>query len=112
MINSYSFGVITINNQKLTKDLIIYPDHITPNWRRKTGHLLTEDDIPEILDYKPEVLIIGTGASGLMKVDGKLKEKLKALGIEFVIKKTAEAVKEYNGIYKNKKVVCVLHLTC
>lgn len=112
MINSYSFGDITINNQKFTKDLIIFSDHIASNWRRKTGHFLTEDDITEIIDYKPEVLIIGSGASGLMKVDDKLKEKLKTLEIEFVIKKTAEAVTEYNRIYKDKKVVAALHLTC
>ena len=55
MIDSYSFGNITSDNQKFNKDLIIFPDHINSNWRRKTGHLLTEDDIAEILDYKPEV---------------------------------------------------------
>ncbi len=112
MIDSYSFGTITIDGQKFTKDLIIYPDHITSNWRRKTGHLLTEDDITEVIDYKPEVLIIGTGANGLMKVDDRVKEKLKALGIEFVIKKTAEAITEYSRVYKDKKVVAALHLTC
>lgn len=112
MINSYRFGNITIDNQNFIKDLIIFPDHITSNWRRKTGHFLTEDDITKTIDYKPEVLIIGTGASGLMKVDDKLKEKLKSLEIEFVIKKTAEAVLEYNKVYKDKKVVCVMHLTC
>jgi len=47
-----------------------------------------------------------------MKVDDKLKEKLKSLGIETIIKKTAEAVEEYNRIYKDKKVVAALHLTC
>ena len=112
MIDSYSFGIITIGNQKFTKDLIVYPDNINSNWRRKTGHLLSEDDIIEILEYKPEVLIIGTGSRGLMKVDEILKDKIKALGIEFVIKKTSEAVIEYNRIYKDKKVVATLHLTC
>jgi len=112
MINSYSLGSITIDNQKFTKDLIIYPDHITSNWRRKTSHLLIKDDIAEIMDYKPEVLIIGTGASGLMKVDDKLKEKLKSLGIELIIKKTADAVSKYKKIYKDKKVAAALHLTC
>ena len=108
MIDSYSFGSITIDGIKFTKDLIIYHDHITLNWRRKTGHLLVETDIAEILDNKPEVLIIGTGASGLMKVDDKVKN----LGVELIIRKTAEAVAEYNRIYKDKKVVCALHLTC
>lgn len=108
MINSYSFGNISIDGNKFTQDLIIYPDHINSNWRRKIGHLLSEDDIAEILDYKPVLLIIGTGAYGLMKVD----EKVKSFGIELIIKNTTEAVEEYNRIYKNKKVVCALHLTC
>lgn len=112
MIDSYSFGNIIIDGNKFTKDLIIYPDHINSSWKRITGHLLAEDNITEILDYKSEVLIIGTGSRGLMKVDDKVKDKLKALGIEFKIKKTAEAVEEYNRIYKDKKVVCALHLTC
>lgn len=76
------------------------------------SHLLIEEDIKEILDYKPELLIIGTGAYGLMKVDDSLKRKLKELGIEFIINKTSEAVNEYNKIYKDKKVVAALYLTC
>lgn len=55
--------------------------------KKNQSFIITEDDITEILEYKPEVLIIGTGASGLMKFDDNLKEKLKALRIEFVIKK-------------------------
>jgi hypothetical protein len=47
-----------------------------------------------------------------MKVDDILKDKLTALGIEFVIKKTAEAVNEYNRVSGDKKVIAVLHLTC
>jgi len=112
MIDSYIFGNITIDGKKFTKDLIIFPEKINANWRRKIGHLLSEDDIAEILDYKPEVLIIGTGASGLMKVDDRTKEKLRSLGIEFIIKKTSDAVAEYNRIYKEKNVICALHLTC
>lgn len=58
------------------------------------------------------MLIIGTGIYGLMKVDDKLKESLKSLGIETIINKNADAVSEYNRFYKYKKVVCALHLTC
>ncbi len=41
MINFYSFGTITIDSQKFTKDIIIFPDHITTNWQRKTSHINT-----------------------------------------------------------------------
>jgi len=111
-LDSYSFRTITIDGNKFLKDLIIFPEKINSSWRRKTSHLLSEDDITEILDYKPEVLIIGTGANGLMKVDDKVKEKLRSLSIEFIIKKTSEAVNEYNRVYKDKKVFCAIHLTC
>ena len=53
MIDLYNFGKIIIDGVKFTKDLIIFPDKINSNWRRKTGHLLTEYDIVAILDYKP-----------------------------------------------------------
>ncbi len=64
------------------------------------------------MNYKPEVLIIGTGANGFMEVDDQLKDQLKALAIESVIKKTSEAVMEYNRVSKNRKIVFVLHSSC
>jgi hypothetical protein len=108
----FSDGTITIDTKKYMKDLIIFPDHIISNWRRKNGHLLTKEDIKEIIEYEPEILIIGTGSMGLMKVDESLIKELKSLGIKPVIKKTADAVIEYNRIYKDKEAVAALHLTC
>jgi len=112
MIDSYSFGSIVIDGKKYRKDLIIFPERIKENWFRRRGHLLTEEDIVEVLDYGPEVFIIGTGANGLMKVDEKVIEKLETAGIEYMIKKSGDAVDEYNQIYGDKKTVCALHLTC
>ncbi len=112
IINSYSFGSITIDGKNYRSDVIIFPDKINSRWWRKSGHLLSDEDIGEILKYKPEMLIIGTGASGLMMVDRKVKDKLNSLGIRFIIKKTAEAVEEYNKLEKKDRVVCAFHLTC
>ena len=70
------------------------------------------DDVKEILACGPEVLIVGTGASGLMKIDGALVDKLESLGIELIAKRTGGAVEEYNRIYKDKRVVFAMHLTC
>jgi hypothetical protein len=112
MIDSYKFGTIVVDGKKYKKDIIVFPDKIIPDWRRKTGHLLIEDDVKEILNYNPYVLIIGTGASGLMKVDDSLKIKIKNSGIDLIIKKTPEAVAAYNKISSIKKTVFALHLTC
>ena len=112
IINSYSFGSITVDGKTYHSDVIIFPDRINSKWWRKSGHLLSEDDIEEILRCDPEVLIIGTGRSGLMKVESRVVEKLNSLGIKYIIKKTDEAVKEYNRLGKKDRVICAFHLTC
>jgi hypothetical protein len=49
---------------------------------------------------------------GLMKVDDAVINKLKSLGIEYIVAKTADAVEEYNKIPRDKKAVFAAHLTC
>jgi len=112
MIESYTFGQILINGKKYSSDLIIFKDYIYDSWWRKEGHNLCIDDIKEIINKKPEVLIIGTGAYGLMKVPSDLITYLKSKNIEVIIKKTKEACDEYNQLYQNKKVIAAFHLTC
>jgi len=113
MIEDYSFGKILINGKKYDSDLIIFKDHIYDSWWRKEGHNLCIDDIKEIIDIKPEVLIIGTGYFGLMKVPQELIENIKSSGIkQVIIKKTGDACTEYNKLYKKKNIVAAFHLTC
>jgi hypothetical protein len=112
-IEKYEFGEIVIENKKYTKDLIIFPDRIKENWWRKEGHSLCMDDLEGVVEYKPEVLIIGTGYSGVMKVPEDLIGRLGKMGIRVEVKKSREAVKLFNEyVKKGKKVVCALHLTC
>ena len=86
MIENYSFGQILINGKKYSSDLIIFKDYIYDSWWRKEGHNLCIDDIKEIINKKPEVLIIGTGAYGLMKVSSDLIAYLKSKNIIVIIK--------------------------
>lgn len=111
-IESYSFGCIKIDGKKYRSDVIVFPERVKQNWWRKSGHLLLEEDIQEILEYKPEVLVIGTGAHGFMKVDEDTKKKLESYGVEYIVKVTPQAVNEYNKISKDKRTVGAFHLTC
>jgi hypothetical protein len=111
-IEQYSFGRITIDGKAYTSDLIIYPDRIDDSWWRKEGHLLQMDDVKDVLKAKPEVLIIGTGNSGFMKVSDKFIDELKSKGIDVYAAKTQEAVSLFNKISLQKKTVACLHLTC
>ena len=113
MIESYSFGKIKINGQNYTSDVIIYPDHVNNSWWRKEGHELHVDDLKDIFACKPDTLIIGTGAWGVMHVPEETKAMIETHKIKLIVDKTEKAVKIYNELLNNnEKLVAALHLTC
>jgi hypothetical protein len=112
MIDSYSFGNITVNGRRYTSDVIIYPERVDSSWWRKQGHNLCMEDLQEVVRYKPEVLVIGKGKPGLMAVGSNLIEQLAQLGIEAHAAPTAKAARLYNRLSPGKRVVAALHLTC
>ncbi len=112
MIDSYEFGKIVINGKEYTHDVIIYPNRIDDKWWRKVGHELCIDDIKDVINEKPEVLLIGTGYNGYMKILPETKEFLESNGIKLIIEKTSKACEIYNQLFKSKRLIAALHLTC
>lgn len=112
LIDSYSFGVIEIDDRRYRSDVIIYPDKVDDGWWRCQGHNLVPDDIVAILDYNPEVLVIGTGYYGAMEVSPEVRKKTESRGIKLVVEKTGQAVRIFNKLAEKNKVVAALHLTC
>ena len=112
MIDSYEFGKIVVNSRKYTSDLIISKKGINPNWWRKKGHELSKEDIEGILEQKPEILIIGTGYSGVLRVPVDVEHHIRSQGIALIVKRTEEACNEFNKLLEKHDVACALHLTC
>jgi len=112
VIDSYQFGEIVVNGKKYTSDVIIFPDSVKDNWWRKTGHQLCLDDIAEVLTENPEVLVVGTGASDLMKVLPEVRQVVEAQGIELIVEATDKACHTYNQLCHSRRAVAALHLTC
>ena len=112
MIESYDFGRMKIQGQTYTSDLILFPDKIKDSWWRETGHTLSLKDVEDVFQENPEVLVIGTGYYGLMKIEEEVKEHAKANGITLVVEKTEKSVQSYNTIAAKKKTVGAFHLTC
>lgn len=112
MIESYDFGRIVIDGRKFGSDVVIFPDRIDGNWWRKEGHTLSVDDVKEIVEAKPEVLVVGTGYSDLMKIHPQTEQYLRSSGIELIAAKTEKACKIYNELFKSGRVVAAFHLTC
>ncbi|MFC1995528.1 Mth938-like domain-containing protein [Chloroflexota bacterium] len=112
IVDSYQFRLITINGKKYSSDVIIFPDRVRDNWWRKEGHRLCLEDITEVITENPEVLVVGTGVSGLMRVLPEVRQAADTKGIKLIAETTDKAYHTYNQFCQSKGVVAVLHLTC
>ena len=111
-IDSYSFGKIVIEGKSFNSDLIIYPEKVDASWWRKVGHRVQLEDLTAVLAASPEVLIIGTGYMGLMKVPEELRKELRKKNIELQIEDSRRAVEIFNSTNTKRKTIAAFHLTC
>ncbi|MGB8657024.1 MAG: MTH938/NDUFAF3 family protein, partial [Candidatus Zixiibacteriota bacterium] len=61
---------------------------------------------------KPDVVIVGTGNPGLMKVLPETGKLIKSKGARLIVQQTKEACKTYNQLSSSQRVIALLHLTC
>ncbi len=114
-ITSYGFGNIEIDNKRYTSDLKIVNGKIKSNWWRKDGHRLHLEDIRDIIEAKPKILVVGRGYSGLMRIAEGVEEHLRGLGIEVEALPSKKAVNKFNRLieeYGPDDVAFAIHLTC
>ncbi|MFQ6096347.1 MAG: Mth938-like domain-containing protein [Armatimonadota bacterium] len=112
VVDDYSFGRIVIDGKEFTDDLIILPDRIKSKWWRDEGHRLQAQDLDDVFEARPEVLIVGTGFAGVMSIDEGLRRRLRQEGIELLVRRTTQACEEYNRLAATRRVAAALHLTC
>jgi len=112
-IDSYQFGNIVIDGVSYNSDIIILGDTVQSNWWRKQGHLLSAEDIQSIIAAKPSTLVVGCGASGLMKVTDQTQQVLQEHDIKLEALDTHKAVQRFNELSQaGANVAAALHLTC
>lgn len=112
-IKHYSFGRINIDGRDFDSDVIIFPERVQDNWWRSKGHQLDKDDLRNVLEDKPDILVIGTGYYGRMQVPNETLEALQSKGVKVCSYRTAQAVREFNRLQKEyASIVAALHLTC
>ena len=111
-INSYNLGQIEINGKQYSSDLIIFPDRVDDTWWRDQRHELSLKDITSVFAEKPDILIVGTGASGKLKILPDAQREIKARNITLIAQPTGEACDLYNQMSHSQRVIAILHLTC
>jgi hypothetical protein len=113
MIDDYMFGCMVIGGKTYYSDLLVFPDGtVQCPWWREESHRLSAADLVTVLDVQPEILIAGTGSSGMMQPDGDLQASLARRAIELVALPTDEAVGIFNDLVGRRKVCACFHLTC
>ena len=114
MIESYTTGShMTIGGKKYHQDLKIIRGQVSANWWRIQGHRLHSDDISDILSARPDVLVIGTGYAGQMRIPDSVRSAVESHGITILADKTAAATTLFNRIYsEGRDVAGAFHLTC
>ncbi len=112
-IDRCAFGTLLINGTPYGDDLMIRPDGtIISPWRRRRGHQLSMDDLEELIDASPDVIVMGTGMNGGVVPDSGLKDQLAHLTIEFIPEPNDRAVRIFNDLVQKKRVGAGFHLTC
>lgn len=114
MIESYVSGSsMRVAGKTYTTDLKIIGDTVKGNWWRREGHRLVSDDIVDILDSRPDLLVVGTGYAGNLDIPATLRRDLAERGIRLIFERTAEAVELFNRHRAHgKNVAGAFHLTC
>ena len=114
LIKQYRFGQIDIDDKAYNSDVIISGQEvINAAWWRQQGHSLAIDDLQQIIDYKPEILVIGTGYYGRLQIPAETKRYLSSLDIRLIDRKTSEAVAQFKQLQAEcARIIAALHLTC
>lgn len=89
----YEFGRLIVDGKTYQHGIIILCGKIIDNWWRKEGHKLYINDIEQIIAVLPHTIVIGTGASGMMKVEEELKKELASRRIEVISAETKRLVR-------------------
>ena len=112
-IDAYSFGRIRVSGDDFRDDLIVFPDKVEPYWRRRDAHLLAVADLETVIEYSPDLLVVGTGVAGRLRLESATREALRQKGIDCVDERTDRAWQIFNDeIEQDRRVVGAFHLTC
>lgn len=113
MIEKYASGRIIVNNISYNQDLKIIQGQVVDNWWRKTGHQVDVNDMKDVLNASPDIIVIGTGYAENMRVSKNLISEIRQRGIKLIAEDTNKAVQTFNDFFsKGENISGAFHLTC
>ncbi|MDD3648036.1 MAG: MTH938/NDUFAF3 family protein [Candidatus Dojkabacteria bacterium] len=78
-----------------------------------TSHEIGKWEVDELFNNNPDIIIIGTGWAGVVKIPSGIEDEADKKGINFRKYKSPKAVKEFNrAVGEGKRVNALIHSTC
>ncbi|MDI6917450.1 MAG: MTH938/NDUFAF3 family protein [Thermoplasmatales archaeon] len=109
-IDSTGFGSIIIDGKKYSDVLIVNNKILERDWG-SGSHGISSGEAEKLLMGNPDIIIVGTGQAGVLRVDNNIIKKF-SRNAELFVLKTPEAVKRFNELSNDKKVNALIHTTC
>jgi len=116
--NRTTFGSVVIGGEKY-RDVLVIEGQVEPREREKleelfgTSHLVAPVEVSKLISGQPEIVLIGNGQHGALRVSEEVKKQIEKEGIKLVVLKTPQAILQYNKwIKEGKKVNALIHVTC
>lgn len=108
LVRSYGPGTIKINDVAYTSSVLLTPEQIVADWPPQLFAELSARHFDPVVAFKPEVVILGTGAH-LKFPEPPVLAPLSRAGIGVEVMDTAAACRTYNILASDgRKVVAAL----
>jgi len=107
-IRAYRPGMIQINEEKLTRSLIVSANTLIKDWTPQTIQALSAKDLQIIIELKPTILLLGTGTTHVL-VPINIYGELINHGIGVEVMDTSAACRTFNALTaENRNVAAAL----
>ena len=119
-INSFEWGRFVINGKPhsaegegVGKDICLMDGEVR-SWHERQGHRLEPHMVETAIRSGKEILVIGNGVRGRIRVPRKTRKAIKAGGIKaLIVEPTPDACATYNRLFRaGEQVVLLAHGTC
>ena len=109
-IDSVIFGEIKIDGKDYYSDVIVWWDgHVKLIAK---NHILNINALGKVIKRNPDIIIIGTGLRGMVKIDPEVKMVCENSKVTLYSDPTKKAIEMYNGmIARQKRVAGIFHIT-
>ena len=108
LITGYGADFVEINRQRYTNNFIVMADKLLLDWRATDFVSLTAGHFVQIIELKPEVVLLGTGEKHQF-LHPKIVQNLTENGIPIECMSTPAACRTYNILMsEGRKVLAAL----